>query len=309
MMDIEGVARRVDRRWLMGVKVQPETERGAAVTTAPVLSIVNRKGGAGKTSAVHNIAGVWGTWGLRVLLVDLDTAFNLTEACGYPEERRAESGAWLSDGLVECWDVPTMPNCALVPSGARLAAGVERMERLAIDRERYLAKLLAPLRGEYDVLVLDTKPDLDLSVTSALAAATHVLAPTLTLPQPIYGVVRSLGLVADLQEGLPDLRVVGFLPIGYNGRGLRPAALGSLVEMAHEYGVACLPPIPFTEHAGKESQTHVPVALAYRNTPVGQHYRYAAALVGHALGLQVPVDWLDRGRQIQEQMVREVLGA
>jgi len=70
----------------------------------------------------------------------------------------------------------------------------------------------------------------------------------------------------------------------------------------------CLPPIPFTEHAGKESQSHVPVALAYRNAPVGQYYRYAAALVGHALGLAVPVDWLDRGRQIQEQMVREVLG-
>ncbi len=281
---------------------------GKGATTAPVLSIVNRKGGAGKTSAVHNIAGVWGTWGLRVLLVDLDTAFNLTEACGYPEELRASGGAWLSSGALEPWDIPTMPNCALAPSGARLAAGVERMERLAIDRERYLAKLLDPLRHAYDVVLLDTKPDLDLSVTSALAAATHVLAPTLTLPQPIYGVVRSLGLVADLQEGLPHLEVIGFLPIGYNGRGLRPAALGSLVEMAWEYGVMCLPPIPFTEHAGKESQSHVPVALAYRNAPVGQYYRYAAALVGHALGLAVPVDWLDRGRQIQEQMVREVLG-
>jgi cellulose biosynthesis protein BcsQ len=50
----------------------------------PILAIVNRKGGAGKTSAAHNIAGVWGTWGLRVCLVDLDTAFNLSEACGYP---------------------------------------------------------------------------------------------------------------------------------------------------------------------------------------------------------------------------------
>jgi len=90
--------------------------------------------------------------------------------------------------------------------------------------------LRAALRHEYDVRMLDTKPDLDLSVTSALAAATHVLAPTLTWPQPIYGVVRSLGLVADLQEGLPDRTVIGFLPSAYNGRGLRPAALGSLVN-------------------------------------------------------------------------------
>jgi cellulose biosynthesis protein BcsQ len=281
---------------------------GEPCGTGPVLAIVNRKGGAGKTSAAHNIAGVWGTWGLRVCLVDLDTAFNLTEACGYPEELRPEGGAWLASGAPEPWPVPGMPNCALVPSGARLAAGIERMEKLAIDRERYLGKVLAPLRRRFDVLLLDTKPDLDLSVTGALAAATHVLATALTLPQPIYGVVRSLGLVEDLREGVPDLRVIGFLPMAYNARGLRPAALGSLVEMAEEYGVTCLPPIPYTEHVGKESQTHVPVALAYRNTPVGQHYRYVAALVGQHLGLSVPPEWLDRGRRLQEQMVREVLG-
>ena len=277
--------------------------------TAPVLAIVNRKGGAGKTSATHNIAGVWGTWGLRVCLVDLDTAFNLTEACGYPEELRAEGGAWLATGELAPWPVPGMPNCALVPSGARLAAGIERMEKLAIDRERYVGKVLAPLRQRFDVLLLDTKPDLDLSVTGALAAATHVLATALTLPQPIYGVVRSLGLVEDLREGVPDLRVVGFLPMAYNARGLRPAALGSMVEMAQEYGVTCLPPIPYTEHAGKESQSHVPMALAFRNTAVGQHYRYAAALIGEQLGLTVPAEWLDRGRRLHEQMLREVLEA
>lgn len=280
----------------------------AVAQTAPILAVVNRKGGAGKTSATHNLAGVWGTWGLRVCLVDLDTAFNLTEACGYPEELRHEGGDWLASGEPEPWPVPGMPNCALVPSGGRLAAGIERMEKLAIDRERYLGKVLAPLRQRFDVLLLDTKPDLDLSVTGALAAATHVLATALTLPQPIYGVVRSLGLVEDLREGVPDLRVVGFLPMAYNARGLRPAALGSMVEMAQEYGVTCLPPIPYTEHAGKESQTHIPMALAYRNTPVGQHYRYAAALIGEQLGLPVPAEWLDRGRRLHEQMLREVLG-
>jgi chromosome partitioning protein len=280
-----------------------------AAALAPTLAIVNRKGGAGKTTATHNIAGVWGTWGLRVCMVDLDTAFNLTEACGYPEELRAQGGAWLSSGEPAPWPVPSMPNCTLLPSGPRLAVGIERMGKLAIDRERYLGKVLSPLRRQFDVLLLDTKPDLDLSVTGALAAATHVLAATLTLPQPIYGIVRSLGLVEDLREGVPELEVIGFLPLAYNSRGLRPAALGSLVEMAQEYGVTCLPPIPYTEHVGKESQTHVPAALAYRNSPVGQHYRYVAALLGQRIGLRVPPDWLERGRRLQEQMVKEVLGA
>src|SRR5579875_1918724 len=115
-MHTEGVAhaQRMHEVASMSVKTNHEAARsgrGAKRTTAaPVLCIVNRKGGAGKTSAVHNLAGVWGTWGLRVLLVDLDTAFNLTEACGYPEDHRAEGGAWLSGGTAVCWDVPTMPN-------------------------------------------------------------------------------------------------------------------------------------------------------------------------------------------------------
>jgi chromosome partitioning protein len=293
---------------MVAVQVFTSTEpEDVTCLAGPVLAIVNRKGGAGKTSAAHNIAGVWGTWGLRVCLVDLDTAFNLSEACGYPEGLRVQGGDWLANGRPDPWPIPSMPNCALVPSGAQLANGIERMEKLAIDRERYLGKVLAPLRRQFDVLLLDTKPDLDLSVTGALAAATHVLATALTLPQPIYGVVRSLGLIDDLREGVPDLKVVGFLPMAYNSRGLRPAALGSLVEMAQEYGVMCLPPIPYTEHVGKESQSHVPVALAYRNTPVGQHYRYVAALIGQHLGLAVPPEWLERGRRLQEQMMQEVL--
>jgi chromosome partitioning protein len=294
---------------MVTVETLTESRREAATClAAPVLAIVNRKGGAGKTSAAHNIAGVWGTWGLQVCLVDLDTAFNLSEACGYPEQFRASGGTWLLQGTPDPWSIPTMPNCMLVPSGAQLADGIERMEKLAIDRERYLGKILAPLRRQFDVLILDTKPDLDLSVTGALAAATHVLATALTLPQPIYGVVRSLGLVDDLREGVPDLQVIGFLPMAYNARGLRPAALGSLVEMAQEYGVTCLPPIPYTEHVGKESQTHLPAALAYRNAPVGQHYRYVAALIGQQVGLPVPPEWLDRGRRLQAQMLQEVLG-
>src|SRR4051812_28808536 len=76
-------------REMTAIEAPPSSrDEGTTAQASPVLAVVNRKGGAGKTSATHNIAGVWGTWGLRVCLVDLDTAFNLTEACGYPEELR-----------------------------------------------------------------------------------------------------------------------------------------------------------------------------------------------------------------------------
>lgn len=62
------------------------------------------------------------------------------------------------------------------------------------------------------------------------------------------------------------------------------------------------------EHAGKESRAHIPLTLAYPNSPAARHYRYAAALIGEQLELPVPAAWLDRGRCLHEQMRREVLG-
>jgi len=181
---------------------------------APVLTIVNRKGGAGKTSAAHNIAGVWGTWGIHVCLVDLDTAFNLSEACGYPEELRVHGGAWLASGTPEPWPVPNMPNCALLPSGAQLASGIERMEKLAIDRERYLGKILTPLRHRFDVLLLDTKPDLDISVTGGIGRSDPCPCDGVNAPPTNLWGRSLLGVSGRSTRGCPRFESHRFPPYG-----------------------------------------------------------------------------------------------
>ncbi len=274
-----------------------------------VLASTNRKGGAGKTTASHNLAGVWGQWGNRVLLVDLDTAHNLTTACGYPGERLLTGGSWLLNGMVEPWPIPTMPGCDLLPSGEKLRYGVEAMAKRVTGREKYIAKIVAPLRSSFDVIILDTEPDVDLSVTGAIAASSHVLLPCITKPQPVQGVVRSLGLVSDIQEdGDFDVSVLGVLPIAFKPAGMGPAVLNTLVSMAHDAGYTCYPPIPYSEHAGKETIDSVPTALAQRNSPIGKAYRRAAALIGSSLGLQVPPDVLADGEREWRDMVGTILG-
>ncbi len=274
-----------------------------------VLASTNRKGGAGKTTASHNLAGVWGQWGNRVLLVDLDTAHNLTTACGYPGERLLTGGSWLLNGMVEPWPIPTMPGCDLLPSGEKLHYGVEAMAKRVTGREKYIAKIVAPLRSSFDVIILDTEPDVDLSVTGAIAASSHVLLPCITKPQPVQGVVRSLGLVSDIQEdGDFDVSVLGVLPIAFKPAGMGPAVLNTLVSMAHDAGYTCYPPIPYSEHAGKETIDSVPTALAQRNSPIGKAYRRAAALIGSSLGLQVPPDVLADGEREWRDMVGTILG-
>jgi hypothetical protein len=127
---------------------------------APVLAVINRKGGVGKTSATHNLAGVWGAWVLRVCLIDLDTAFNLTEACGYPE-------------------------------GAPLAVGIERIERLEIDCERHFPKLLAPYAGASTSSCSTPSPTSATPTTSRLARPTSRARRRPEMPShPAHGSCR-----------------------------------------------------------------------------------------------------------------------
>src|SRR5206468_4742670 len=116
----------------------------------PIIAVLNRKGGAAKTTAVQNLGGLWGGWGRHVLLVDLDTQFSLTARCGYPRERQAAGGDWLAGGAVATalWPIPTMPGCALLPSGAALEAGLAALADLRLGRATRLWERLQEVRTD-----------------------------------------------------------------------------------------------------------------------------------------------------------------
>ena len=285
-------------------RAQPQDP--ARVKLAPVLAIVNRKGGSGKSTSVHGLAGIWGSWGIRTCLLDLDTAPNLTDFCGYPTELRATAGDWLLGNTFQPWLIPTMPNCGLLPSGPQYRHARDRFDEKTVRREEQLAKLLAPLRRDWDLILIDTKPDIDLLLTNAITAATHVLAASLCLPQYVYNCERSFNIVDDLRDNDFDISLLGFLPLAFNMHGVRPGALGLLLEMAKERHLICYPPVPWTDHAGKETEIHTPIPLAYPWTPVAKRYRVAAALIGETLGLAVPADQLRLAQQEYQRFLAEV---
>lgn len=148
-------------------------------TSCRVIAIVNQKGGVGKTTTAVNLATAMAAIGKRVLLVDADPQGNASTGFGFP---RAERGAGcyelMFDGLaVEDAVLPTIiPNLSIITSSADLA-GAEIQLVNTDRRESRMSEALERSAKDYDYILIDCPPSLNLITLNALVAAHSLLVP------------------------------------------------------------------------------------------------------------------------------------
>lgn len=191
-----------------------------------IISIVNHKGGVGKTTSVASLGVSLADLGRRVLLVDLDPQCNLTDSLSVPR-----SGRTIYDSLREGRDLPQVEireRLSVCPSSLDLVS--TDLELSGVERREYrLRDLLSPL--DYDYILLDCPPSLGLLTINALTASGEVFVPLTPEALPAKGLGTLLDIIRRTREGLnPDLHLGGIIITRYQRRKINRIVEESLRE-------------------------------------------------------------------------------
>lgn len=198
---------------------------------AKTIAIANNKGGVGKSTTTANLGAALAMKGKRVLVVDTDPQANLTAALLDIDEKPIEVSIYdaMSGGTtLPIHNVST--NLDIVPADIALAAAeIDLVSRRA--REFVLKKLLSPVVGNYDFVLIDCAPSLGLITLNALSMADSVLIPLTGEALPMRGLAMLDNYISDVVADLnPALHVGGVVVTRFNNRKLNTVVLSTIAE-------------------------------------------------------------------------------
>lgn len=176
----------------------------------------------GKTTTAINLAASLAVLEKKVLIIDADPQANTTSGLNFSpdndEERTLYEAMIGRIGITDALIQTEVDNLQMVPSHINLVgAEIELLE--ADERESVLKKILAPVRGDYDYIIIDCSPSLGLITVNSLTAADSVIIPV----QPEFFALEGLGKLLQtirlVQSGVnPALTIEGFVVTMYDGR-------------------------------------------------------------------------------------------
>jgi len=188
---------------------------------AKTVSVINQKGGVGKTTTAVNLSAAIGALGKKVLLVDIDPQGNSTSGYGINKREIENStydmlinGVKASDVLVKT----RFENVDILPSDMNLA-GAE-VEMIALEKRESLIKMaLAQIWNDYDYIFLDCPPSLGLITINALCASDTFLVPIQCEYYALEGLAQLMATVRQIKRLYnPQLELEGVLLTMYDGR-------------------------------------------------------------------------------------------
>ena len=187
-----------------------------------IIAVANQKGGVGKTTTTINLAASLATLEKTVLVVDADPQANASSGLGVDIK---EVDCSLYECIIDHTDVKEaiyttdIDGLDIIPSHIDLVGAEVEMLKIKNNREKMMKELLAPMRDEYDYILIDCAPSLGLITVNSLTAADSVIIPVQCEYFALEGISKLLNTIKSIKSKLnPRLEIEGFLLTMYDSR-------------------------------------------------------------------------------------------
>ena len=184
-----------------------------------ILAITNQKGGVGKTTSAVNISAGLAKEGKKILLLDLDPQGNATSGLGVEKNLPGIYNCLIENADISACMVKTqVENLFLIPANTELSGATVEMVALK-DREKLLRCVLDKIKNDYDCIIIDCPPSLDLLTVNAFTASDSVLVPIQCEFYALEGLGQLVHTIKLIKQKLnPDLDINGVVCTMYDSR-------------------------------------------------------------------------------------------
>lgn len=186
-----------------------------------IIAVANQKGGVGKTTTAINLSAALAELEQKVLVIDIDPQGNTTSGFGLDKNQLEKTVYEMMLGeyqIEECIEKEILENLSILPSNVELAAA--EIELIGIEEKEYiLKKEVARVREEYDFVIIDCPPSLNMLTVNAMTTADTVLVPIQCEYYALEGLSQLLHTIDLVKERLnPELEMEGVVFTMYDAR-------------------------------------------------------------------------------------------